>query len=194
MAELGRRTRTRGAAFVAAAALTFGGLLGVLLGGCTGSGGQQAGSNPAAAPSKGAPPSAVAPPPPQPAREAPCPYLDTAVVQNANGQHIGYVRISADRPYPACFFYRWDNQEQVRTWIVVGTPKVAGAAVDAAAPVATSDRAELPGGWSGGSQPTAEGSVFAVAKGGTAVVVTTNQKYTVGAREIAEQVIAGLGR
>ena len=52
---------------------------------------------------------------------------------------------------------------------------------------------ELPGGWSGGSQPTADGAVFAVAKQGTAVVITTNQRQTVGARRIAEQVIATLG-
>jgi hypothetical protein len=82
----------------------------------------------------------------------------------------------------------------VRTWIVVATPKVAGATVDAAAPVATSDLAELPGGWSGGSQPTADGAVFAVTRGDTAIVVTTNQKQTISARQITEQVIAALGR
>ncbi len=52
---------------------------------------------------------------------------------------------------------------------------------------------ELPGGWSGGSQPTADGAVFAVSRQGTAVVITTNQRQTIGARRIAEQVIAALG-
>jgi UPF0176 protein len=137
---------------------------------------------------------AVAPPEPRPVADGPCPYLDQTAVQDANGQHVYGVKTSADKPYPACFFYRGDGQEQVRTWIVVATPKVAGATVDAAAPVATSDLAELPGGWSGGSQPTADGAVFAVTRGDTAIVVTTNQKQTIGARQITEQVIAALGR
>jgi hypothetical protein len=81
---------------------------------------------------------------------------------------------------------------QLRTWIVVATPELAHATVDAAAPVATSDLVELPGGWSGGSQPTADGAVFAIARHGTAVVITTNQQQTIGARRIAEQVITAL--
>ncbi|MGH3909271.1 MAG: DUF2020 domain-containing protein, partial [Pseudonocardiaceae bacterium] len=99
---------------------------------------------------------------------------------------------SADQPHPACFFSRGDGAEQLRTWIVVATPEVARATVDAAAPVATSDLAELPGGWSGGSQPTSDGAVFAVARQGTAVVVTTNQQQTINARRVAEQVIVSL--
>jgi hypothetical protein len=82
---------------------------------------------------------------------------------------------------------------QLRSWIVTATPQLARATVDAVAPVATSDLAELPGGWSGGSQPTADGAVFAVTRGGTAVVITTNQRQTISARQIAEQVIAALG-
>ncbi|MCA1836171.1 MAG: DUF2020 domain-containing protein [Actinobacteria bacterium] len=35
--------------------------------------------------------------------------------------------------------------------------------------------------------------MFAVARQGTAVVIVTNQRYTIGARRIAEQVIANLG-
>ena len=76
---------------------------------------------------------------------------------------------------------------------MVSTPQVARATVDAVAPVASSDLADLPGGWSGGSQPTADGAVFAVSRQGTAVVITTNQRQTIGARQIAEQVITALG-
>jgi hypothetical protein len=130
---------------------------------------------------------------PQPSAAGPCPYLDEAVVEEINGQRVGSVRISADQPYPACFFFRGDGAEQLRTWVVVATPAVAGATVDAAAPVDTSDLAELPGGWSGGSQPTTDGAVFAVARGDVAVVVTTNQPHTLGARRITERVIATLG-
>lgn len=143
-------------------------------------------------------PSGAAAPPPEPLPSgggdtSSCPYLDRAAVETTNGQRVGSVKISADRPHPACFFYRSDGREQLRTWIVVATPEVAGATVDAVAPVATSDLAELPGGWSGGAQPTSDGAVIAVARHGTVVVVTTNQHQTIGARRIAEQVIATLG-
>ena len=137
----------------------------------------------------------LVPPAPQPAADGPCRYLPAQSVQAANGERVVSVRISAtgpDQPYPACFFLTANGTVQLRTWIVVATPKAARAIVDAAAPVNTSDLAELPGGWSGGSQPTAEGAVFAVARQGTAVVITTNQRQTIGARRIAEQVITAL--
>ena len=153
------------------------------------------GSVPAAPSGAVATPTAVPlPSPAAPVADGPCPYLDEAIVESINGQRVGAVRISADQPYPACFFLRGDGAEQLRTWIVVATPEVARAAVDAAAPVATSDLAELPGGWSGGSQPTSDGAVFAVARQGTAVVVTTNQPHVLGARRITERVITALGR
>ncbi|HEU0086331.1 MAG TPA: DUF2020 domain-containing protein [Pseudonocardiaceae bacterium] len=174
------------------AAVTLGSLaLGTAACGSLGAGPVQPAAPPGSALT--APPPAVAAAAPLPTMEGPCPYLDRRTVEQTNGQRVGSVRISTDRPYPACFFYRGNGAEQLRTWIVVATPQVAGATVDAAAPVATSDRAELPGGWSGGSQPTSTGAVFAVARQGTAVVITTNQKQTIDARRVAEQVIAALG-
>ena len=139
---------------------------------------------------------AVAPPAPQATGDGPCRYLSAASVQTINGERVTAVRVSETRtgqPYPACFFLTYHDAVQLRTWIVVATPQTARATIDAVAPVATSDLAELPGGWSGGSQPTADGAVFAVARHGTAVVITTNQQQTIGARRIAEQVIATLG-
>jgi UPF0176 protein len=138
----------------------------------------------------------MAPPTPQPVAEGPCRYLPVAAVQAANGQRVAAVRVSETgpgQPHPACFFLAANGTVTLRTWIVVATPEVARATVDAAAPVATSDLVELPGGWSGGSQPTADGAVFAVCRQGTAVVITTNQRQTISARRIAEQVIAALG-
>jgi UPF0176 protein len=135
-------------------------------------------------------------PAPQPIADGPCRYLSPASVQAANGERVIAVRLSdtgPDRPQPACFFFAANGTVQLRTWIVGSTPQVARATVDAAAPVASSDLAELAGGWSGGSQPTADGAVFAVSRQGTAVVITTNQRQTIGARRIAEQVIAALG-
>ena len=128
--------------------------------------------------------------------DGPCRYLPAAAVQAANGERVVAVRISdtgPDRPQPACFFFAANGTVQLRTWILATTPQVARATVDAAAPVASSDLAQLPGGWSGGSQPTADGAVFAVSRQGTAVVITTNQRQTIGARRIAVQVIAALG-
>jgi hypothetical protein len=145
-----------------------------------------------------APPAAerpLVPPAPQPVAEGPCRYLSAESVQTANGERVATVRISrtgTDQPYPACFFLTANGAVQLRTWIVVATPKTARATVDSAAPVNTSDLAELPGGWSGGSQPTAEGAVFAVARQGTAVVITINQRQTISARQIAQQVITTL--
>jgi UPF0176 protein len=150
-------------------------------------------SGPATAGQAGNPATVAPAPAPRSAAEGPCRYLPAAAVQIANGQRVAAVRISADQPYPACFFLASDGTVQLRTWIVVATPEVARATVDAVAPVATSDLAELPGGWSGGSQPTAGGAVFAVSRRGTAVVITTNQRQTISARRVAEQVIAALG-
>ncbi|MGB8962687.1 MAG: DUF2020 domain-containing protein [Pseudonocardiaceae bacterium] len=148
------------------------------------------GGPPAQAPPVDGPPGP--PPAPQPVADGPCSYLSAAAVQAANGERVAKVRVSGTSPHPACFFYAGNGTVQLRTWIVVATPGVAGATVDAAAPVASSDRVELSGGWSGGSQPTADGAVFAVARQGTAVVITTNQRQTISARQIAEQVIAAL--
>lgn len=168
-----------------------GGVLITTAGACAGPASPPSGSSPAG-PSGSAPGPAVAPPAPQPSADGPCPYLGEQDVESLNGQRVYSVRISADQPHPACFFYRGDGSVQLRTWIVEATPEVARATVDAAAPVATSDLAELPGGWSGGSQPTSDGAVFAVARQGTAVVVTTNQQQTISARRIAEQLVGSL--
>jgi len=174
---------------------SVGGLLAVAIVACS-----QPATAPRAAGPSDAPPAgaalAVVPPAPRPVGDGPCPYLSTEFVQAANGERVTRVRISetgVNQPYPACFFLTYHDAVQVRTWIVVATPQTAGATVDAAAPVATSDLVELPGGWSGGSQPTADGAVFAVARQGTALVVTTNQRHTISARRIAQQVIANLG-
>ena len=133
------------------------------------------------------------PPEPTPAGRAPCPYLDDDFVAQTNGQRVGRTAVSADKPHPACFFYRPDGSEQLRVQVVVAVdPATAKALVDRAAPVDTSDPATLPGGWEGGKQPTGSGAVFAVYKGGAAVVVASNQRQTIKVSRIAEQVISAL--
>jgi hypothetical protein len=129
-----------------------------------------------------------------PSRTSPCPYLDKRDVAEINGQLVRKVRISGDKPYPGCFFYAFEGDRgvQLSTRIYVGGVAVARGLVDQAAPVKTSSIAEDPTGWSGGSQPTSGGAVYAVSKGGKAVVVTTNQRQTIKAREVTETIIKTL--
>ncbi|SDC79151.1 DUF2020 domain-containing protein [Actinokineospora iranica] len=157
-------------------------------------GGPSPTSTPAqAAPPPGATAAAVAPPMPEPVAGGPCPYLESAVVADANGQRVTKVRTSADKPQPACFFYRPDGNVQLTVRIYAGEPVVAKAIVDEAAPIATSNPASAPAGWKGGSLSGDKGAVYAVAKAGTAVVVTTNQEQTIKARRITEAVIENAG-
>lgn len=130
---------------------------------------------------------------PKPVADGPCPYLDEGFVAGANGQHVGSVKTSKTKPHPACFFYRPDGGLQLTVQVYVGKPAKAKALVDKAAPVATSNPADSPAGWKGGAESNDDGAVYAVAKGGTAVVVTTNQGQTIKARRITEETITSLG-
>lgn len=137
----------------------------------------------------------AAAPPPQPSASvtAPCPYLsDDTFISDTNGEKVGKVRISADKPHPACFFYNRKGDVQVTVRVYVGQQPVARALVNQAAPVSTSSAASLSGGWEGGSQSTANGSVYAVSKGDTAVVVTSNQKETIKCKTVVQQVLQNL--
>jgi UPF0176 protein len=132
------------------------------------------------------------PPDPEPTADGPCPYLEESYVEETNGQRVSKVETSADDP-PACFFYRPDGNVQLSVRIYQGEEPVARGLVDAAAPVDTSNPAELSGGWEGGSEATDTGAVYAVAKESTAVVVTTNQEQTIKAKQIAQETITALG-
>jgi UPF0176 protein len=132
------------------------------------------------------------PPEPTPSGDGPCPYLDTEFVAQSNGQHVSRVRISADKPDPTCFFYALTGKLQLTVRIFVGDPAVATALVNQVAPIDSSDPATEPAGWTGGYQATGTGALYAVAKQGSAVVVTTNQAQSIKARIVAKQAIAGL--
>lgn len=132
-----------------------------------------------------------------PARAAACPYLDSDEVQNDNGQHVGSVRVSSTadgQPHPVCYFYRPDGHLQMTVRVYVGSPAVATAVVNQAAPVRTSNPADQPPGWSGGSQALADGAVYAVAKGDTAIVVTSNQRQTIKCRLVVTAVAQNLSK
>ncbi|TCO64647.1 DUF2020 domain-containing protein [Actinocrispum wychmicini] len=130
---------------------------------------------------------------PEPVADGPCPYLDSTFVADANGQHVTKVRISADKPHPACFFYRPDGTVQLTVRVYVGDAKNAKALVDQAAPIATSNPASSPPGWKGGSLGQDKSSVYAVAKDVTAVIVTSNQAQSTKPRRVAEKAITALG-
>lgn len=169
-----------------------------VLGTVTGCDSQQGASDTADTPSSATSAAPAGPPPPQPepVRTADCPYLDTVEVEQRNGQLVGEVKISAGRT-PSCFFYRPDGERQLRTRVFSGQLDTARAVVDQAAPIKTSARASLPGGWEGGEQPLGTGSVYTVAKPtgdgrGTAVVVHSNQAQSVKGRELAKLIIRTL--
>jgi hypothetical protein len=132
------------------------------------------------------------PPDPQPGATEDCPYLGSEVVAEANGQHVSKVRISADQPHPACFFYRPDGKIQLTVRVYVGDAKTATALVNKAAPVDSSNPASDPSGWKGGYLSTDDGAVYAVAKGPAAVIASTNQKQSVKARTVVKKAIAAL--
>jgi UPF0176 protein len=139
-----------------------------------------------------APTQVALPPEPEPTAAGPCPYLESGYVADTNGQHVSKVKTSADQP-PACFFYRPDGGVQLTVRIYTGDANVAKALVDAAAPVASSNPAELSGGWKGGAEANDDGAVYAVAKDASAVIVTTNQEQTIKAKQIAQESITELG-
>jgi UPF0176 protein len=149
-------------------------------------------------PAPAAPPAATTsaaptkPPNPEPVKDGNCPYLDTKFVAEANGQLVRKVALSADEPNPTCFFYANATEVQLTVRVYVGDTKIAKTLVDEAAPRDKSNEATVPAGWGGGYMTTQNGAVYAVAKDGAAVVVTTNQKQTIKARRIAETAIGNL--
>jgi hypothetical protein len=132
------------------------------------------------------------PPDPQPGATEDCPYLGSEFVAESNGQHVSKVRVSADQPHPACFFYRPDGKVQLTVRVYVGDAKTATALVNQAAPLDSSNPASDPSGWKGGYLSTDDGAVYAVAKGAAAVIASTNQKQSVKARTVVKKAIAAL--
>jgi len=166
-----------------------------VLAGCAQPPAEPPASSPTPTPTPPAAPPQV-PPEPQPAGQGPCPYLEKAFVADANGQMVSKIetsQVTPDAPHPTCFFYALNGKRQLTVRVYAGEPAVAMALVDQAAPVDTSNPANEPAGWQGGYQAIEGGSVYAVAKGGNAVVVTSNQEQSIKARSVATEAIAGLG-
>jgi hypothetical protein len=177
-------------------------LLGVLLAGCGPQRVTAGTASPVPFASHSPAPTAAASVPPQlpAATSANCPFLDLNEVQNDNGQHVGSVKVSTSadgQAHPVCYFYRPDGHLQMTVRVYVGTAAVATALVNQAAPIKTSDPADQPPGWQGGSEasspPPLAGAVYAIAKGGTAIIVVSNQLQSIKCRLVATAVANGLG-
>jgi UPF0176 protein len=131
------------------------------------------------------------PPAPQPVTDGTCPYLATSFVAEANGQRVPKVKLSTEKPHPACFFYANATEVQLTVRVYVGDERVAKLIVNEAAPEG-SQPATQPTGWTGGYVSGDTGVVYAISKADAAVVVTSNQKQSIKARRIAEEAIKGL--
>lgn len=157
----------------------------------------QAASSPDATTTAGsaAPTSSVAVPDiPPPARSASCSFLSSSTVADANGQHVGSVKVSAaSQSDRVCYFYRPDGGLQMTVRVYTGDAAVAQALVNQVAPVSSASPASEPTGWTGGYLSTGSGAVYAVAKGGNAVVAITNQAQTIKARLVVSDAIGDLG-
>lgn len=146
-----------------------------------------------------APPKATATPA---ATDGTCPYLSADVVSEITGQHHGQTQLVQFTPHPMCVFYRSDGGRMGSVRIIqAGSAAAAVAAVNQHVPVAGSQPATQPAGWSGGSttsagqmtQDSQAMSVYAVSKGTVAVVAEENESPSLKARLMAVCAIYGLG-
>jgi UPF0176 protein len=148
---------------------------------------------------KVAAPSATAEPSPV---DGECPYLAADVVSDITGQHHGQTQLIQLDPHPMCVFYRSDGGRlgSVRV-IKAASSAAAAAAVDQHVPIAGSQPATQPAGWSGGSvtssgqmtQDSQATSVYAVSKGMIAIVAEEDESPSLKARVMAVCAIYGLG-
>lgn len=132
---------------------------------------------------------------PEPAPvDGPCPYLSDEAVADINGQRTGTTQVIDVQPHPVCVFYRSDGGPLASIRVIeADTPQAAAAAVDQHVPIASSNPAQQPAGWSGGSMVTDNGSVYAVSKGTTAIVAESNQRQSIKGRQMVIAAVRNLG-
>lgn len=131
-----------------------------------------------------------------------CPYLSADVVSEITGQHHGQTQLVQFDPHPMCVFYRSDGVRLGSVRVVqAASAAAAAAAVDQHVPIAGSQPASQPAGWTGGSsttpgqmtQDSTAMSVYAVSKGNIAVVAEEDESPSLKARLMAVCAIYGLG-
>lgn len=131
-----------------------------------------------------------------------CPYLSADVVSDITGQHHGQTQLIQLDPHPMCVFYRSDGGRMGSVRVIrAASAAAAAAAVDQHVPIAGSQPASQPAGWTGGSmtspgqmtQDSSALSVYAVSKGTIAIVAEEDESPSLKARLMAVCAIYGLG-
>jgi len=165
----------------------------LVLSGCdSGSGTEEKGTIRTAPPSSSS--SAPAVPDLRPVAEGPCPYLSEREVSDLNGEKVLSVKTDPQVDPPGCFFYAADQRVTLTTSVFsVESEEKARSLVDQSAPPASTERADVEGGWTGGRSGGPGGALLAVAKGPRVVVVQSTQEQSVKVQRIAELVIPRLG-
>lgn len=127
-------------------------------------------------------------------QQVPCPYIDGVWLENANGQKLTAVGIDERFDTPACVFWSYEDTPQVTVTVRhMADDEAATAVVDWAAPIDSTQPADLPGGWMGGRTGNEMGSVYAVQNGNVAIVVRSAQQQSVKAETIAKEALSNLG-
>lgn len=113
---------------------------------------------------------------------------------DTNGQRMTDQGVDHSFDTPACVFYSYPDEPQAVVMVRnMGSFDEAMQVVDFAAPISSTSPAEFStdaGDWSGGrgpvtDSPTGAGSVYAVGKDSTAVLVWSNQEQSVKAETLA---------
>ncbi|MGO4203396.1 DUF2020 domain-containing protein [Rhodococcus sp. TAF43] len=163
----------------------------VLLGAVVGCGAAQDAPEVAAAPSAVV---AAVPDVPVPRTAGDCSVLSVEQVEELNGERVGSVLVDPTVDPPACVFTDPGGAVVASVWVArTEAETTAVEVVDRAAPISTSSPASEPAGWSGGRFGGPDGAVYAVARGTTAVVVTTAQPQSVRAQRLALAVVETIG-
>ncbi|QGU03156.1 hypothetical protein CKALI_11570 [Corynebacterium kalinowskii] len=124
----------------------------------------------------------------------PCPYLDSQWVADTNGQRVLGSGIDERFDHPACVFWSYAEEEQLTVMVrTMASESDAEQVVNWAAPIDTTEPADLPAGWMGGRLGSPGRSLYAVYKDNKAVVVFTNQDQSLKAQLVAEETIKNLG-
>lgn len=123
----------------------------------------------------------------------PCPYLDSQWVADTNGQRVLGSGVDERFDHPACVFWSYAEEAQLTVMVrTMGSEAEAEQVVNWAAPIDTTEPADLPGDWMGGRLGSPGHSLFAVYKNNVAVVVFTNQDQSLKAQLVAEETVKNL--
>jgi Domain of unknown function (DUF2020) len=134
-------------------------------------------------------PTTSRPTPPPVTSDADCPYADRELMSGTVGQRIGRTTVTRTRPHVGCGYYRGDGEKAVD--IAVSVLGSAAAAQARAIALVGKSANPVDGVADGGAVAVIDnGTLLAVSKGATLVVVRVNQRVPLEAVEIAKLVVA----